>query len=297
VEIGDLTLAGSHIRDTIHFRVAVDGPSKLRSESTEESTAETDFHACDGTDQWMYHSAGASFYRSAIAGPCGESRFSEWAKLLDNLVSAEVLGRDQVQSNGILRECQVVRGEYEVRAGTNSLAAISRTVRTMCIDTAESIILRDHLEMAVPASSMHSTTTITYNVYQRDPEFSSDTFQAPVPTGTFQDPGPYLGEDPVAVDGVYRTGGNVTGPELIYNAEPSYTEEARTAGISGTVLLSLIVDADREPRDVGVVRGLDSGLDEKALEVVRTWRFRAGMRNGTPVAVGGLIIAVSFLLK
>jgi outer membrane biosynthesis protein TonB len=62
-------------------------------------------------------------------------------------------------------------------------------------------------------------------------------------------------------------------------------------------LLSLIVDADREPRDVGVVRGLDSGLDEKALEVVRTWRFRAGMRNGTPVAVGGLIIAVSFLLK
>jgi len=297
VEIGEITSGAFHVRDEIHFRVAVDGPLKLRWESTANSTGERDLTVCDGADHWTYHSPGLSFYMSATtASPCGDPPIPGWGQWLDHLVSAAAIGRDKLLFDGALRECEVVRAEYEVQAGVDNSGA-RHTVRTMCIDRANRFILRDHLEVAAPGSDSHDSTTITYNIYERDPKFSSDTFQFQVPTGTFQDPGPYLGrEDPVAEDGVYRMDGSVTGPELIYNAEPSYTVEARKAGISGVVLLSLIVDADGKPRDVRVVRGLDHGLDEKALEVARQWRFRAGMKNGVPVAVGGLIIAVSFRL-
>ncbi len=298
VEIGEISAVDLHIRDTVHFRVAADGPLKLRSESTADSTrAERDLFVCDGTHQWIYHSPDRSFYKNAIASSCGDARFSEWSKTSDNLLTASVIGRDQLEFNGRLRECKIVRAEYKSPEVVNNETTVRRTVRTMCIDTENNLILQDSSEKTVPDSGAHVSTTITYNKYERDPTFSSDYFQAPVPTGTFQDPGPYLDrEDSAAEKGVYRMGGNVSGPELIYNAEPSYTAEARRTGISGVVLLSLIVDADGKPRDVGVVQGLDRGLDEKALEVVQTWRFRAGMRNGVPVAVGGIVVAVSFRL-
>ena len=300
VRIDELTAPGIHVLGEIHFHVAVNGRSYLRWESTADASgAEGDLTVCDGADHWTYHSPGVVFDRNAIGvSPCVEPPILAWDRLPDNLLSATVIGQDLLQFGGGLRECEVVRAEYAAPEVVGNAPAVRRTARTMCIDTSNKFILRDHLELAAPGSDAHSSTTITYSNYERNPELPRDTFQFQVPTGTFQDTGPYLdGDDPVAEDGVYRMGGNVGGPELIYNTEPSYTPEARKAGISGIVLLSLIVDADGKPRNVSVVRGLDHGLDEKALEVVQTWRFRAGMRNGVPVAVGGVVVAVSFRLR
>lgn len=95
--------------------------------------------------------------------------------------------------------------------------------------------------------------------------------------------------------GIYRVGGEVSAPVLISKTEPEYSEEARKAKYSGTVLLSLVVDANGLPRDIKVVRPLGLGLDEKAIEAVQKWRFRAGIKGGHPVATQATI-EVSFRL-
>lgn len=85
--------------------------------------------------------------------------------------------------------------------------------------------------------------------------------------------------------GVYQIGGDVSEPVLLVKVEPEYSEEARKAKYSGTVLLSIIVDKNGMPRDIKVIRPLGLGLDEKAIEAVSKWRFKPAMKDGHPVAV------------
>jgi len=85
--------------------------------------------------------------------------------------------------------------------------------------------------------------------------------------------------------GVFKVGGGVSAPQVLYKVDPEYSEEARKAKYSGTVVLQLIVDASGRARDIKVVRSLGLGLDEKAIEAVNKWKFRPGVKNGQPVAV------------
>jgi len=86
--------------------------------------------------------------------------------------------------------------------------------------------------------------------------------------------------------GVFRAGvGGVTAPTLIYKTEPEYSEEARKAKYQGTVILACIVGADGKPRSLRVQHSLGMGLDEKALEAVREWKFSPAEKDGKPVAV------------
>jgi protein TonB len=84
--------------------------------------------------------------------------------------------------------------------------------------------------------------------------------------------------------GVYRPGNGVSPPEEIYSVEPEFSDEARKARYSGTVLVGLIVGADGLPHNAHIVRALGMGLDEKALEAVKQFRFKPGMKDGHPVA-------------
>lgn len=85
--------------------------------------------------------------------------------------------------------------------------------------------------------------------------------------------------------GVFRVGGGVSAPRVLENPSPDYSEEARKAKYQGTVVLWLIVDSNGRPRDVKVARSLGMGLDQKAIEAVRLWKFQPAMKDGTPVAV------------
>jgi TonB family protein len=82
-----------------------------------------------------------------------------------------------------------------------------------------------------------------------------------------------------------RPGPDVTAPFVVSKAKPEYSEEARLAKLEGSVLLSLVVGADGQPRDIQVARPLGLGLDENAVENVRAWQFQPGTRSGIPVAV------------
>jgi len=70
----------------------------------------------------------------------------------------------------------------------------------------------------------------------------------------------------------------------LYAPDPEYSEEARRAKFQGSVLLWMIVGSDGLPHDLKVVRSVGLGLDEKALEAVRMWRFEPGRKNGQAVA-------------
>jgi len=81
----------------------------------------------------------------------------------------------------------------------------------------------------------------------------------------------------------------VTGPQLLYKVEPEFSEEARKAKFEGVVVLAIEVDAHGEPHVQRIVQALGLGLDEKAMEAVRKWRFRPGYQDGKPVATGAIV--------
>jgi len=124
-----------------------------------------------------------------------------------------------------------------------------------------------------------------------------EEFEFQVPTGTIEDEGPQGGgDDPILEGGVYRMGPRVSGPILVYKVEPSYTEDARKARVSGMVLVSLAVDASGKPLNVTLLKGLGHGLDEKAIEAVGQWRYRPGMKDGVAATVGISKAVVNFRL-
>ncbi|MGA7399493.1 MAG: energy transducer TonB [Candidatus Sulfotelmatobacter sp.] len=93
------------------------------------------------------------------------------------------------------------------------------------------------------------------------------------------------GEEAGTGGGIYRPGRGVTPPRPIYSPEPEFSEEARKAKYQGTCTLMIVVDTDGKPINLRVVSSLGMGLDEKALETVRTWRFEPGQKDGHPVKV------------
>jgi TonB family protein len=85
--------------------------------------------------------------------------------------------------------------------------------------------------------------------------------------------------------GVYRVGGGVSAPRALYSPDPEYSEEARKAKYQGTVVLWVIVGPDGRPHEIRVQRSVGMGLDEKAIEAVRAWKFEPARKDGQPVAV------------
>jgi len=85
--------------------------------------------------------------------------------------------------------------------------------------------------------------------------------------------------------GVFRPGRGVTPPRGIFTPDPEFSEEARKAKYQGTCTLMIVVATDGRPTNIRVVNSLGMGLDEKAIETVKTWRFEPGLKDGHPVNV------------
>lgn len=87
--------------------------------------------------------------------------------------------------------------------------------------------------------------------------------------------------------GAYRPGNGVTSPVLLHEERPDYTNEAMRMKVQGIVEVEAIVMPDGTVGQVQIVRSLDDryGLDQKAIEAVKRWRFRPGVRQGKPVPV------------
>jgi protein TonB len=102
------------------------------------------------------------------------------------------------------------------------------------------------------------------------------------------------GEGGGAVD--YRgAGGVVTSPALVTKVEPEYSEEGRKARLQGTVLLRIEVNTQGLAQHITVRQGLGLGLDDRAIDAVKKWKFLPGKVNGKP-AVMEAYVYVNFRL-
>jgi TonB family protein len=90
----------------------------------------------------------------------------------------------------------------------------------------------------------------------------------------------------VVCNGVHRVGvGGVSPPRAIKAPDPEYTKAARKAKIAGTVVLWLIVNEKGLPEQIRIQKSLDPGLDQKAADAVKRWKFDPARKDGQPVAV------------
>jgi TonB family protein len=88
---------------------------------------------------------------------------------------------------------------------------------------------------------------------------------------------------------------STTGPRVISRREAEYTDEARKAKLEGKVELWVTVGADGRTREIEVIRGLGAGLDEKAVDAVKQWRFQPATHQGNPVDAV-IVVEVPFRL-
>jgi TonB family protein len=98
--------------------------------------------------------------------------------------------------------------------------------------------------------------------------------------------------------GAYRPGSGIENPRLLREVKPQYTADAMRAKVQGTAVLDCVVNADGSVGECEVVRSLDSsfGLDQKAVEAARQWKFVPGRRLGQPVPVL-VTIELTFTLR
>lgn len=109
-------------------------------------------------------------------------------------------------------------------------------------------------------------------------------------------PGVGPGEGGGTGGGPYRPGSGVEPPRLLKEVRADYTDEARRANITGEVLLEIIVRRDGSVGEVRVLRGLNAGLNDRAIQAVRQWRFAPARLKGANVDVV-VEVSVEFKLR
>ena len=114
--------------------------------------------------------------------------------------------------------------------------------------------------------------------------------------GEGRGPGVGPGEGGGIGGGVFQIGGGVTEPRLLQEIRPDYSDDGRKARIQGTVELLIIVNADGTVKFENVRKSLGYGLDQKAIDAVRKWRFTPGKKDGKPVATY-VSVLINFSLR
>ena len=106
-------------------------------------------------------------------------------------------------------------------------------------------------------------------------DLTGDPEKARVPSATLN---PDNGER------VFKPRETTTPPRPVYTPDPKYSEPAQQARYQGVVILSTVIEKTGDTGAVRIMRPLGFGLDEQAIETVKTWRFQPAERNGEPVA-------------
>lgn len=114
--------------------------------------------------------------------------------------------------------------------------------------------------------------------------------------GAGRGPGAGLGDGGGTGGAPYNIGGGVSQPVILSQPQPEYSDDARKARVEGTVELLIVVRTDGSVQVDSVRKNLGYGLDQKAIEAVRQWRFRPSRKDGQPVPVY-VIVLVNFSLR
>jgi protein TonB len=203
------------------------------------------------------------------------------------LVPRKLLWRDQVAGGGAQESTQATAGRMEVAVARRMLVPPT----TKPLDHTPPLIAEAALAVDVPMPLVDSIGDPLALV--KGPPSSG---RGKGPGGPGEGEGPGVGnERGPGVNSYAERWRGVTAPVVIHRVEPEYPDEARKARFQGSVLVAVEVDEQGRVRGVRVVKPAGLGLDEKAIEAVKQWRFRPATRDGRAVAVPAQI-EVSFHL-
>jgi TonB family protein len=168
-----------------------------------------------------------------------------------NHVEGPIILHAIISKTGEVRYLNVVSGPAELR--------------TSAIDAIRQWTYRPYLLNGEP-TEVETTITVNYK---------------------FEDPRDSQSPNDEYASGVVpkKIGGGVSAPVLIYTVPPEYSEQAKKEKVGGTVLVNFWVDEQGRTKHVRVLRGVGDGLDEKALEAVKQYKFSPAMEGGKPVLV------------
>lgn len=159
------------------------------------------------------------------------------------------------------------------------------------------------IQLQKPLSSLEEATDVLAKVFaltpddvvKSAPEYWQHYLETQLGLAKEKTPGTNPGESSTAIlkkqaeskgEIVYSVDGNVvTAPKVKYQPEPDFSKEARKNNFQGTAGLNVVVDRTGAIQQVQIVRPLGMGLDEKAVQGARAWRFSPATKNGQPVAV------------
>jgi protein TonB len=92
-----------------------------------------------------------------------------------------------------------------------------------------------------------------------------------------------------------RVGGDISAPRKLKHVEPVYPADAKAAGVSGVVILEVLIDTKGLVSETRVIKSIEL-LDAAATEAVRQWEYTPTLLNGEPCEIV-MAVAITFQLK
>jgi outer membrane lipoprotein-sorting protein len=175
IETSQMSGRGMNLQSEVRTKIAAQPPLKM---SRQNNGSDRTILVCDGIETF-YSGDGHSYYKGeARVMPQCDLPLSKFYELNNTPDSISVIGRDHVRLTDGDRQCVVIRAAW--KQGTVN------TVRTMCIDPARPLILRDVIESEDEKSGIKSVKTTTFTLFESTPTFTPDTFRFSVPPGAVQ---------------------------------------------------------------------------------------------------------------
>ena len=290
----DIGLGGG--KRTLRFRVATRQPRQARIEISggeKWMTGLPYLAVCRDGGGWLYLDKVKMYERlnaEDAAEYCEAGMLTDFSHVADDVTSAAVIGPSRARFEGRDQTCTEVEAHYrvvkELMVPPGMILKLGRVTRRMCIDRTRNLILRDRFEADTDAGPdrYHIVQTVTYDRIDRNPPLSATLFdfQPPRNARLHQDPLPPPVVPPPSLPPGPRAR-VTTMPTPIERQEPKYTQEAWDEGIQGSVVLRVDVGENGAIGEIRVHQRLGYGLDEKAIEAVRSWRFNPATDAGRPI--------------
>jgi TonB family protein len=258
------------------FTLFMRAPAEVRFQQIGGSTPA--IIVCDVANVWVY-SPPLNLYRAqpayerALCSPV----VVDWKSLARTLKSPVLAGRRTIEIGGRKTDCEVVRGKSDA---TPPLSG--EVKRELCIDSSRNLIVskKDRFK--------DSARTYTYSKIERDIDMPPDIFVLKLPPGSKLTPYDLPVPERLGTLNVSRDPG-ISVPRIVSKQEPVYDEASRGAGIEGTVVLWVVIDANGFPSEIDIFRHLNPGLDSSAIQCIKQWRFTPATKNSQPIAIGVMI--------
>jgi TonB family protein len=270
------TPAGQTVRTRFDILFSQDGRARWEENAGDAPR----LRVWDGSTLWDYYSSTNNFtQRPFKTAPDSEpQQLLKLGRDLANVRAATVEREEPLEFGGKPVPCYVVRAEYVNFPVGGSLRSV---VRTVWISRDRDLVLRDSTATDVTFDGAPAKARLTF-------QYSAIEWDIPIPDEAFSFHPPQ-GSSSGTLDGT-------TAPIIKERVSPEYSEEARRARHQGTVLLDVEVDTNGQPANIRVIRSLGMGLDEKAIEAVKKWKFVPATKGGVPVKVSAQI-EVEFRLQ